>query len=159
MDISSFPTYPPPLRSKPDTTPVGRRRLGPRQVRVLVVLVWLMGIVTFLSWLWFSSDATRRPTLPPPIVEPLTYPQVMERFGRVRVSMSHDEVVGLLGWYEKGVAEPEFHKLNARIMAHPDRYPKGDHFWAKWADPADSGRWVAVYFAGGIAHHTLMKGR
>lgn len=158
MDVSSFPTYPPPLRSESDTTPV-ERPLGPRQVRTLAVLVCLAGTVPFHFCLWSAPDTARRPTPPPRTAEPLSYPQILERFSRVRVSMGHDEIVGLLGWYEKGAAEPEFHELNARIAAHPDRYPRGDHFWAKWADPADRNRWVAVYFAGGVAHHTLKKVR
>jgi hypothetical protein len=43
------------------------------------------------------------------------------------------------------------------VWAHPDRYPE-PRYWAKWADPADRGRWVAVFICGGRVYKTLKRG-
>jgi hypothetical protein len=43
------------------------------------------------------------------------------------------------------------------VWAHPDRFP-GEHYWAKWADPTDPKRWVAVFFSGGRVYKALTRG-
>jgi hypothetical protein len=82
--------------------------------------------------------------------------------------MRKEEVFDLLGPEQFGAAfrEPEFDendaRYNALVEARPDRYPAGrspgDHYWAKWTDPMDVGKWVAVLFMDGRVQLVLKKG-
>jgi hypothetical protein len=72
--------------------------------------------------------------------------------------MTDDEVFALLGPQRfTEFLEPEMDKFELLVKARPDRYP-GEHSWAKWADPADPQRWVAVFFSGGLVYKTLARG-
>lgn len=156
MNYSSLPTFPPPQPSKSATPPPRHvRRLTPRQARVLIDLAKLAGLVALLVWLRHTAD-TRRPVPPPP--QPLPFKVVAERFAQVHVPMPADEALVLLGpqrWVEFREQEMDDHDM--LVWAHPDRYPE-PRFWAKWADPADRGRWVAVFICGGRVYKTLKRG-
>ena len=157
MDYSSFPTFPPPLPSKSAAPPPRRqRRLTPRQIQVLIDLAKLVGIVALLVWLRHTADALQRPT--PPTPEPLPFNAVAERFARVHVPMDADEAFALLGPQRfEEFREPEMDDNDVLVWAHPDRYPE-PRYWAKWADPADRGRWVAVFVCSGRVYKTLARG-
>jgi hypothetical protein len=157
MDISSLPNYSPPLPPNSDvTTQPQRRRISPRQVRVLIDLVWLAGIVSFLIWSYQTAEAFKHKPVPEP-VKPLAFDVVMKRIVRVQVGMTSDAVFDLLGPERHSkLWEPEFDDYERIIEAHPDRYP-GKHSWAKWADPSDETRWVAVFISGGTVHKSFVK--
>jgi hypothetical protein len=157
MEYTSLPTYPPPLPSQTD----GHRRNcawrpTQRQKQVLVDLAWLGGIVALLLWLLQTTEAIKRPTPTPP--QPLSFELIALRFDRVGVGMSSEEVFALLGPQQfVELDEPEFEEINRRVAARPDRFP-GQWFWAKWADPANPKRWVAVFIAGSTVHYRLKRG-
>jgi hypothetical protein len=128
----------------------------PRRVRILVDLGWLAGIVALLFWARETAEALRRPPPRPP--EGLPFKTIAERFGRVEHMMPDEQVFALLGpqrfakfW------EPEMGEYDGLVKLHPYRYP-GEHYWAKWADPADPSRWVAVFFSGGRVFRMLKRG-
>ena len=157
MDYSSLPSYPPPLPSRSDGIRQKReRRLTEREAGFLIDLVWLAGIVVLLFWLRQATDTLRSPPPPPP--EPLAFKLVAERFARVEVGMTSEEVFSLLGpeRYVK-FREPEFDDFEVRVVSHPDRYPT-PLYWAKWADPDDPARWVAVFIADGRVYHKVKRG-
>ena len=157
MDYSTLPSFPPPLPSTSAApSQQHKRRLTNRQTRVLIDLAKLAGIVVLLMWLRHTTDALSRPAPPPP--EPLPFDVVAERFARVHVGMSANEVFALLGPERfKEFCEPQMDDHDVRVWAHPDRYPEPRH-WAKWADPADRGRWVAVFLCDGRVYKTLKRG-
>lgn len=156
MDYLSFPSYPPPLPSRSDVVePRPRWRLTPRQHQVLVDLAWLAGIVVLL--LWLQQTATALKQSPPPKSEPLPFRQVVERFDRVEFGMPEDDAFSLLGPQRFAqFREPEMDDYDSQIPFHPDRYPT-NRYWAKWADPADPTRWVAILFGDGRVFHKLKK--
>jgi hypothetical protein len=111
--------------------------------------------VVLLVWLGSVADGIRHPREP---AVPLDFNLVQERFARVGPGMREQEVFALLGMQHAArFREPEFDRIDALVNAHPDRYP-GEHYWAKWADPEDEGKWVAVFFAAGHVYHVLKKG-
>lgn len=159
MKYTSLPSYPQPL---PASSPVQRQtngqRLTPRQMRLLIDLIWLAVIVTLLVWVRHAADTIQRPPHELSQPQPLAFNVVAERFDRVHIRMTQEEVFALLGpeqWVE--FREPEFDDFERLVEAHPDRYP-GKHYWAKWADPSNPRKWVAVFFAGGYVYHTLSRG-
>lgn len=155
MDDSSRPAFPsPPPAADPWRDP--ELRLSRRQVRTLVDLAWLAGVVIFLVGVWRTADRLRPP--PPSPAEPLPFERVAERYPYLRVWMTVDEVVGLLGVERyTNLHEPEFDTIDRAIESRPDR-PPGPGYWAKWADPADPRRWVAVYIARGCVAYILKRG-
>jgi hypothetical protein len=157
MDYSSLPTFPPPLPSRSAALQQRRGgRLTPRQARVLLDMAKLAGIVVLLVWLRHTADAVCRPAPPPPA--PLPFEVVAERFARIHLMMPADEVFALLGPQRfEEFREPEMDDHHLLVWAHPDRYPE-ERYWAKWADPADRGRWVAVFICGGRVYKTLKRG-
>ncbi len=156
MEYSSMPSYPPPLPPRSaHPQPQRERRLTPRQARVLVDLARLAGIVALIACAWQIADALRRPSHPPP--GPLPFAAVAERFDRVRVLTPADEAFEILGPQRYALLrEPEMDDYDRLVEPHPDRYP-GERSWAKWADPDDPGRWVAVLICGGSVYHTLKR--
>jgi len=157
MDSSSLPSYPPPPQPRTtDPQPLLRRRLTPRQFQVLVNLIWLAAIVVFLVGVRQAAHTLRQPPHPAP--EPLPFKVVAERFHRVHSMMPVEEVFKLLGpeRFER-YQEPEMDEYERLIEAHPDRYPE-PRYWAKWEDPDDPGRWVAILICRGYVYQTLKRG-
>ena|SRR5579871_153833 len=157
MDFSSLPRYPTP----------GRPQLaGPqaesgwhssrRAARVFRDLAWLAGIAIFLLWLRNVADTARQPPQP---WGPLEFQLIQERFRQLQACVYRKQVFDLLGppQFSGRISEPEFEEINALVQAHPDRYPH-ECSWAKWADPADEGKWVAVFFSGDRVERVLKKG-
>jgi hypothetical protein len=62
---------------------------------LLVDLAKLAGIIALLVCLRHTADVLQRPKPPPP--EPLPFNIVSERFARVTILMTDDEVFALLG--------------------------------------------------------------
>ena len=157
MDYSLLPTFPPRLPSKSAVPTRGREwRLTQREARVIIDLAKLAVIVIVLAWLSHSVDVLQQPLPPPP--EPLPFEVVTERFHRVTIQMTDIEVFALLGPQRFAeFREPEMDKHDRLVEYRPDRYP-GEHYWAKWADPADPSRCVAVFFSGGRVYKKLKRG-
>jgi hypothetical protein len=157
LDYSSLPAFPPQFLPKSVAPRQEReRRLTPRQFRVLLDLTKLACIVILFLWLRQASDAVRRP--PPVPAEPLAFTVVAERFAQVRGAMPAEEVFDLLGpqWFVV-FREPEMEDYDRLVRAHPERYP-GEQHWAKWADPDNPARWVAVFISGGRVYKKLKRG-
>jgi hypothetical protein len=155
MDAPSLPSDAPLPEGKPTEPPKGDLRLTPKRGRLILDLALLACIVFLVLWLGRVAAILRQPPQPP---EPLPFPVVQERFARVHFGMPAKEVFHLLGPQRSAKFwEPEFDQVDAMVVAHPNRYP-GQHYWAKWADPENEDRWVAVFISGGMVHHTLKKG-
>jgi hypothetical protein len=156
MGNSSFPSYPPPLPSRSNAVKSRPKwHLTPRQHQVLVDLIWLAGIVILLVWLRQVATTLRQP--PPPKPVPLPFRLVVQRFDRVEIGMSEDEAFTLLGPQRFAqFREPEMEAFESWISFHPDRYPS-KWYWAKWADPADPSRWMALLIGDGQVVHKLKK--
>jgi hypothetical protein len=159
MDYSNVPSYPPSLLSKDS---IGRlesnSRLTPHQVRRLIDLSWLVGIIVILLWTGREANRFRQPLDPPPV--PLPFQLLAERASRIRSEMSASEVFGLLG-PEQFVKfrEPEMDEFDRSRFARPDRYPDPSVcYWSKWADPADPARWIAIFICGGHVYKTYKRG-
>jgi hypothetical protein len=158
MSLSSLPPiptlqWPAAFKSLKKSGPA----IPPRVVTVLLSVAMVAGLATTCYWLWRALDAIQRPAPPPPRV-PLDFKLVRQRFRQVRPMASREEVEELLGPPSfQTEYEPDFEDINARVWARPDRYP-GEHSWAKWIDPQDKGKWVAVFFAGDRVYRTLHKG-
>ncbi|MGL6094413.1 MAG: hypothetical protein ACRC7O_01255 [Fimbriiglobus sp.] len=154
-----MPTFPPPVPSPSAVPPPRReRRLSLRQAQVLTDLAKLAGILAFLVWVRQTGTNLQHhpPTQPPP--EPLPFNVVVQRYARVHTTMAADEVFALLGPQRfEELREPEMDRHDQLVWAHPNRYPE-PRYWAKWADPADPGRWVAVFVCGGRVYKTLERG-
>ena len=155
MDYTSLPTFPPPIPSRAATSVRTRDwRLTLRQTRVLIDLAKLAGIMALLLWMRQTAIGPRQPEPPP---KPLPFRVVAERFDQVGLTMSRDEVVALLGPERfETLWEPEMREHDLLVWAHPDRYPE-PRYWAKWADPDDRRRWVAVFICGGRVYKTLRR--
>jgi hypothetical protein len=125
---------------------------------VFIDLVKLAGIVALLLWARHTANALRSPASPPPPPpQPLSFKVIAERFARVHIAMPADEVFALLGPQQfEELREPEMDKHDVLVWAHPDRYPE-PRYWAKWADPDDRSRWVAVYVCGGQVYIMLKR--
>jgi hypothetical protein len=156
VDISFLPRHPSPLRPASAEPPAERCRQGNiRQSRVVFDLALFAAIVLLLVWLGQAADAIRHAPHSP---RHLDFRLVQEQFAKVRPGMSSEEVFRLLGPYRlASPEEPEFQEINRLVQAHPDRYP-GKRYWAKWEDPEDDGKWVAVLVAGESVYHVLKKG-
>jgi hypothetical protein len=129
--------------------------MNTRRSRLLFDLGLLAAIVVLLVWLGQLAEAVRHPPQP---AGPLDFKLVQERFARVHPGMRSEEVFELLGpQHSARFWEPEIERIDGVVKAHPDRYP-GEGYWAKWADPEDESKWVAVFIAGGQVHHSLKGG-
>jgi hypothetical protein len=154
MGIASLPQFPPPLPSIADgPRPERNWRLKRRTARIVVGLVWLAGFVLLLFWLRGSTDSFRRPDPPPR--KPLSFDQVVQRSTRLKLFVKKVDIIALLGPESNAPFwEPEIADYDRLVDAHPDRYP-GERSWAKWTDPADQTRWIAILFCSGLSYHVI----
>ncbi len=157
MDYLLFRSYPPPLPSQ-RINPSGRKcMLTPRQVRRMIDLGWLLGIVILLLWLRHEANRFSHPPLPP---ESLPFQLVAKRSDQLESEMSAKDVFALLGpvRFER-FWEPEMEEFEERRQARPSRYPDPNEcYWAKWADPADLERWVAILICHDRAYKIIQHG-
>jgi hypothetical protein len=139
--------------------PERRSRINSRGRHVLFDLAKLSGILGLLLWLGQVSSAIRQtPHSPSPPPKPFDFKLVQERFPRVSFGMRIEEVFDLFGpEHSTRFWEPEFDTTEAVARVRPDRYP-GEPCWAKWSDPEDEDKWVAVFFSGGYVRQTFKKG-
>ena len=163
LNISSLPKYP----SRPGGWPDARLNntrppLSPRTIRILLDLALLMAFAALLVLLRQTTLSFQRPTVSQafPVSQPrppLDFQVVQQRCDKVFL-LDYSKVVELLGPPSAWSREPEFGDIEGVMAAHPDRYPQGPFSSEKWTDPKNKDRWVAVFFANGVAYHTLKKG-
>ncbi len=131
--------------------------------RVVVNLLLAVGIVVLLTWGRLAvGDLERHPeesqTRATAIPTALDFDVVQQQFRQVSVMMTADEVSRLLGPQRYAMLhEPAMDEYEERVSARPDRYPE-PRYWAKWDDPKQPARWVAVFICGGRVYKTLKAG-
>jgi hypothetical protein len=153
VDFTTLQTFPaPPPRETPE--PERRWRINSRVAWRLFHGTWAVCIVCLLVYLRHTSETIRNPPQP----APLEFKVVAEQFEFLRVNMPRQEVYALLGPenYTR-LREPEFAEFERIVDIRPERYP-GLKYWAKWADPANQDRWVAIFIAGDYVHRIIKKG-
>jgi len=152
MNIASLPKYP---RSQAPREKSGSM-MSPRAARILLDLVLLTAIAAMFFVLRRAPLSFERP-LPPPPQASFDFELIQRRYEKV-LYLHYSKVVELLGPPSPWSREPEFARTEAHVAARPDRYPGGPFLWEKWTDPKNKDRWVAVFFANGIAYDVLKKG-
>lgn len=124
-------------------------------------LLLLVAVAVLFHWLAKTTAAIERPAPGPEPQVPLVFSLVEERFGKVHVLATREEVEELLGppsptnatWEADLAAWEALAERSLRDVDMP-----GDRWWALWIDPKDSGRGVAILFAGGKVRHVARKG-
>jgi hypothetical protein len=133
-----------------------KSRQGTSPFRVMLGVGCLLAIAALLYCAWRMVTASE-PAPPSPRI-PLDFKLIQERFGRVPLGATREEVEEMLGPPSSCPAwDADFDSINRLVEAHSDRY-RGDWLWAKWTDSIDEGKWVAVFFCGGTARHFLTNG-
>lgn len=154
MDVSSLPAFPPPRTSRAETAlRVSRGLLPPAQLRFLVNLLLAVALVALLIWGRMATAEIERSrenvqTQTVKVPAHIDFKVVQQQFQQVSVMMPADEVFRLLGPQRyTNLREPKLDAYEERVWARPDRYPE-PRFWAKWENPDNPKRWVAVFICG-----------
>jgi hypothetical protein len=148
MDFSTLPKWQPRDGQGSNTRlPQGSQGISPPLTRTIRDLALLVAFVVMLYVLRQMTAALERPRLR---ASPLAFKVVEERYNKVHLLASREEVEELLGPpTQRHAAGPDLQEaeLAAQYSSRHVEMPV-DRFWHKWVDTNDEARWVAVLYAG-----------
>jgi hypothetical protein len=164
MDLSSLPDFPkPPTPRSPSRAEKTGQTISPRKARILRDLALLAAIAVLLYWAREAARTIEHRSASPLPQPPLEFGLIEERFSKVKMFASRQEVAELLGppspprdygvWKADLRQWEEWAEQFNRHLGIPS-----DRSWELWTDPKEEGKGVAILFAEGKVYHRAKKG-